>query len=363
MQARNSAAHLGDQHSPPSFSYEELKQKVQGYLAESGISPLGRWPMIGKGVLILGIWIAAYASILAWGPRSVPAALSAALLLVACTVAVELAIMHDASHRSVSPRAKVNKILGLTLTLAGGSSILWYQQHVISHHGQTNVPGKDPDIETGGLFRFRDGEPWKPWHRWQHLYALPLYSMVAFRWIWSDDLRKTLRNTFGLKGKQFGFLVAELILSRVSHVLIFLVLPILAFGSVAHALIFYVAHWLVFGATIAVIFQLAHVSNVQVFPEKERAPKEDWALHQLATTANFAVRNRLLTWYIGGLNHQIEHHIFQRISSLHHPKIQPIVKQYCLERNAPYFEYASFGSAVRAHFAHLKRLARPPVAA
>jgi len=344
------------------FSFEELRQRIDAYMAEKGLSKLGRGRMVVKAVFVLSAWVAVYTGLLVFGPQSLPLAFAGIALLVIASLGVELGIMHDASHRAIFNGTLMNKLMGLTLTFFGGSSILWYQQHVVRHHSYTNMPGKDPDIDSDGVFRFRDGDPWKPWHRWQHFYALPLYTLIALRWIWADDFRHAIKNTHNLKSKTMGVLVGELILSRASHILFFLVIPYMMVGRFWPVLAFYLIHWMVFGACMAVIFQLAHVTDVQSFPEERQKSGDDWAIHQLATTANFAVKNRFLTHLIGGLNYQVEHHIFNRFSYLHYPKIQPIVKRYCQEHGVPYFEYPSLMSAVRAHFGHLRRLARRPTA-
>lgn len=347
--------------SPQRFSFDELRHLIDAHMAAKGLSKLGRGSMAVKAALVFSIWIAVYAGLLAFGPQSLPLALAGVVLLVVASLGVELGIMHDASHRAIFNGTLLNKMLGMTLTFFGGSSILWYQQHVIKHHSYTNMPGQDPDIDSDGVFRFRDGDPWKPWHKWQHLYALPLYALIALRWIWMDDFRHAIKNTHGLKPKTMSLLVGELLLSRASHILLFFVIPYIAVGSFLPVLAFYLIHWMLFGAAMAVIFQLAHVTDVQAFPEARAKSGDDWAVHQLATTANFAVKNRFLTHLIGGLNYQVEHHIFNRFSHLHYPKIQPIVKKYCEEHGAPYYEYPTVMSAVKAHFGHLRRLAqRPP---
>jgi linoleoyl-CoA desaturase len=342
------------------FTFQELRTQVYGSIKESGHSVNGSWKMLSKAALVLGLWGISYAGLLAFGPGSLIATIVGVFSLLFFSLAIELGVMHDASHRSVSKNSLVNRLLSMALTLLGGSSILWFHKHVIHHHCYTNIPGSDPDIYSGGIFRFHDGDPWRPWHRWQYLYALPLYTMLALRWVWIDDFLDTLHNTYGLKGRRFLNLTGELVLARASHITLFFVLPYLASGSILWVLSIYLVHWLLLGVSVSIIFQLAHVTDVQAFPLEDMKPGDDWALHQLATTADFAVGNRFLTWFIGGLNFQVEHHIFPRISHLHYPLVQEIVARYCKEHGIPYHAYPSFFSAVSAHFGHLKRLAVRP---
>ena len=300
-----------------------------------------------------------YASLLRFGPRSLWVAVPGVVLLAALTLVLELAVMHDASHRGISHSKGVNRLLGLTLTLVGASSILWHQSHVRLHHRHTNIPGSDPDLDTNGVFRFCGQQAWRPWHRWQHLYALPIYSLLALRWVWVDDLLDLIRNRYGLRGGAYALLLCEVVAARVLHVGLFLVLPYVVVGRVLPVLVFYLVHWLLVGVAMPIIFETAHVSGVQDFPA-DRPDRGDWALRQITTTADFSARNRLLSWLLGGLNLQVEHHIFPTMCHLRYRAIQPIVKRYCQAHGVTYHEHPSFLSAVRAHFAHLRTLGLRP---
>ena len=341
------------------FSYMELMKRVQKYLKERNLKPTGSWPMIGKALLVCGLWGFCYWGLMSYGPKSLLTAVSGTLLLIFFSLAMQLGVMHDASHRSISRSNFVNGLVNCTLTFVGVSSIMWYYKHVVAHHGQTNIPGHDPDIHTGGLFRFYEQDRWRKWHRWQYLYALPLYSMLALRWVWIDDFADTIRNVYPIKKSLYRWLWVELIVSRLCHVMMFMILPYLLTKSILFVAAFYLVHWILFGLCVSVIFQLAHVSDVQAFPPGQLTRKNDWALHQLNTTANFAVNNRFLTWFIGGLNFQIEHHIFPGISHRHYYQIHQIVKEYCREHQVTYNEYRHFFSAFGAHFKHLYRFSRP----
>lgn len=339
------------------FSFAELRRLVYEALDEDGLSHHGGRRAIGKSLLIVALWVAAWLAYLGVGMLVPAAAIPAALVLMVATLALQLGVMHDASHGSISRHPRVNGLFASTLTCIGASSILWYQKHVVGHHVHTNIPGGDPDIESGGLFRFHDGDPRRWYHRWQHWYALPLYALLALRWVWVDDVADLIRNRRALRGRR-GLLLAEIIVSRLCHALVFLVLPALAFGWPL-AIACYLLMWTTLGAALAITFQLAHVTGEQAFPERAERQR-DWAAHQIATTADFAVRNRFLTWLVGGLNYQVEHHVFPNVSSLHYPRIQPIVRDYCASRGVDYHEFRTLGGAIRAHFGHLRRLALAP---
>jgi len=343
----------------PEFSFEALKAQVEAHLGGVGLPRKGSWPMLLKVGVLLVAWGLVYAGLLTFGPRSLVVAVGGTVLLAGTTLTIQLAVMHDASHRGLSGRAWLNRLASWTLTCVGASSIVWYHKHVRSHHGHTNEPGRDPDLDAEPLFRFCPQQPWRPWHRWQHLYAIPLYSLLALRWVWLDDLLDALRNTYGLRGRAYAWLLVEVAVCRVLHLGAFLVLPYLVVGRVGPVVGLYLLHWLLMGLAMPIVFQPAHVTGVQAFPAESDRPK-DWALRQVTTTTDFGVRHRLLTWFLGGLNFQVEHHIFPTTCHQHYPAIQPIVKRYCRDHGVVYHEYPSFLAALRAHFTHLRNLGRRP---
>jgi linoleoyl-CoA desaturase len=86
--------------------------------------------------------------------------------------------------------------------------------------------------------------------------------------------------------------------------------------------------------------------------------EHEWAIHQLKTTANFATGNRFISWWVGGLNYQIEHHLFPRISHIHYPAISAIIRNACAEFNIPYLEHPHMRLAIASHVRHLRSLSR-----
>ena len=344
--------------------FPTLKKAVYDYLGEHNLQPQGEGKMYRKCLVIYALWIGTYAlAIYSAAHLHISIAIIATLALAASTLFAEMGIMHDASHDSLSKSRKVNRWMDVTLLLAGATPLLWHHKHVRAHHHYTNVPGKDHDIEAGALFRFHDEAEWRPWHRFQHLYALLLYSMLGIKWLWVDDLWDATANTYQVKGKEYAKMWTQVIIARICHLGIHLYIPYLIVGNIWLVAGLYLLHWMTVGLFLAVTFQLAHVTDVQEFPETLRGKNGDWAVHQLSTTADFAVGNRFLTWAVGGLNYQVEHHIFPRISHVHYAQIQPIVRQLCEEHGVNYFEYQTVREALKAHFRHLAEMGRRPQAA
>jgi linoleoyl-CoA desaturase len=342
--------------------FKELKKEVHTALEAEDLPHQGPWQMHVKSVVILLAWLGVYLALLSGAEYGVGLLVAVSIALSVFTSSLQLAIMHDASHKAFAKTGWLNTFMSFTCIGAGISFRLWFHKHVVAHHCHTNVPGEDHDILSGGMFRFHDGDRWRPWHRWQHFYAIPLYSCLALKWIVIDDIVDALSNRFNVDGREQARIWVEIVLSRAAHVVLFGVLPYMALGSLEAWLLFYLVHWMAVGIILAIVFQLAHVTDVQSFPESAKAYHGDWALHQLATTADFAVTNRVLTFLVGGLNFQVEHHIFPRISHIHYPRIQPIVKRFCEDNGVNYYEYRTFIGAIAAHFRHLEQLsARPEI--
>jgi linoleoyl-CoA desaturase len=115
------------------------------------------------------------------------------------------------------------------------------------------------------------------------------------------------------------------------------------------------------GLFISVVFQLAHIVEGTHFPQPDTESnkiEQEWAIHQVSTTANFATKSKIVSWLLGGLNFQVEHHLFPRVSHIHYPKINQFVKETCQEFNIVYLEHATVLKAFRSHLLHIKKLGR-----
>jgi linoleoyl-CoA desaturase len=146
--------------------------------------------------------------------------------------------------------------------------------------------------------------------------------------------------------------------TKLAYVSIYILIPILAVGFVPFIIGFATTSF-VCGLFISVVFQMAHMVEATQFPEPNESSNKierEWAIHQVETTANFATRSKIVSWLLGGLNFQVEHHLFPRISHVHYPKINILVKETCAEYNVNYSEYATVAKAFRSHLVHIKRM-------
>jgi linoleoyl-CoA desaturase len=261
--------------------------------------------------------------------------------------------MHDAVHGSFSSISWVNKLLGYTLNLLGGIWEIWKWQHNDAHHMSTNINGKDHDIDLGKYGRLHPSQKWYPWHKYQSFY-LPwiVYPFSYFGWVFIFDFQK--RNLMKKEGKKVSLLY--IICSKLVHLGIFIGIPLLHY-SFLEVLSGYMITSLVTGWIIAIVFQLAHVVEETSMVEAPADGKVRFDhIHQINTTADFATNSKILKWFTGGLNFQVEHHLFTKCSHVHYPQIHAGLLQICEEQNITHHEFPTLISAIQSHVRQLKKL-------
>lgn len=280
---------------------------------------------------------------------------------------VGMGVMHDAIHGSYSKKKSVNSWIGYTLDMVGASSMVWHLQHNVLHHSFTNIDEHDDDINAPFFLRFSPNAEKNGLHKYQHLYAWFFYSLSTLSWVTAKDfIRFTRYYERGLvKGgeKTYKKGIIKLIFLKVAYFAVVLGLPIIfsPFSVGLIILAFIMMHFLT-GFMITMVFQIAHIVEVVEFPkaDTEGVVEGERILHQLATTCNFAPKARILGWFIGGLNYQVEHHLFPDICHVHYRKIAPIVKATAAEFNVPYYSKPHFFMAVMDHFKMLYILGNSP---
>lgn len=333
-----------------------LKKRVDEYFASQKIKFTGNKKLYWKTGILLFTAAALYTVLVFFTPAwwlSLPLC----GLLGFNLAAIGFNVMHDGAHGSFSQRKWVNELMAGTLNVMGGNVYLWKQKHNVNHHNFTNIEGLDDDIDIKPWIRTNAAQKKRWYHRYQHIYWIFLYTLTYFIWVYSKDFQKYFTGKIGetkfkkMKMKEhFVFWFGKL-----GYFALFLLVPILEVG-VIDFIIGYAVLLAVCGITLAVVFQLAHVVNEASFPEPVSGNKmeDDWTIHQLSTTANFAIKNRVLSWFVGGLNFQVEHHLFPKISHVHYPNLNKIVRDVCNQFNVKYIEYPTFFKALRSHVMYLK---------
>lgn len=343
--------------------FQSLKKETEAYFRNTGLKKTGNWKLYSKTLILIPTAISLYVSLLAF-TMPVGLALVLCALLGLTISSIGFNVMHDACHGSYSSRRWVNELLGLSLNALGGNAFFWKQKHNILHHTYTNIEGADDDIAQSKLLRQSPTQEWMPIHRYQHIYLTLAYSLTLFMWVAVRDFDKYFKRRIHntplqpMDRKEHITFWA----SKVLYLLFYIVLPILVVGPLAW-LIGYGVMGLVTGIVLSYVFQLAHAVEGPEFDSvgmDDKVIETEWAVHQLKTTANFAPRNKILSWFVGGLNFQVEHHLFPRISHIHYPQLSKIVQEQCRQFGLPYHCFPTMSMAVVSHVRTMKKLGQRP---
>ena len=347
--------------------FKTLNKRVNTYFKDHKLKKTGNWKLHLKTLVMITLFVVPYFLILLL-PIPQWSMFVLCIVMGVGMAGIGMNVMHDGNHNSYSDKKWVNKIMGASMYFLAGNVYNWQVQHNVLHHTYTNIHGHDEDLDAGRIIRFSKHSDWKYIHKFQHIYSILLYGLLTINWVTTVDFKQTARY---LKRKlSYGKLPTPLaqwttvVVSKVLYFLVWILIPMLILENIAWYSIlvgFFAMHY-VAGLILSVIFQLAHVieETETPLPSEDGLMKNTWALHQLFTTTNFGTKNKFLSWFSGGLNHQVEHHIFPHISHIHYPKIAQIIKETAKEFDLPYNEYKSMGSALVAHFKHLKYLGANP---
>jgi linoleoyl-CoA desaturase len=345
--------------------HARVKQRVHQYFADNRLAKTGDWRLFLKTGLIL-LWFGLCYLLYVFWATSLLLSLLTVVGLAQGFILIGFNLMHDGGHNSYARQKTVNWLMAFTLDVIGGSHVLWRQKHNLLHHTYTNLHALDSDLHTAGLFRLSPAQCWQPWHRWQHLYAVPFYSLLTLSWVLYGDFRKFFTGRIGPHPlpRPTGVETGLFVLTKLGYVGYMLVLPA-CFHPVLHVLIAFVVMHVCFGFTLSLVFQLAHTVEHTAFPTPEDPAgrmAHEWAVHEVETTANFAPTHAFTRWYLGGLNFQIEHHLFPSICHIHYPAISTLVRQTCEEFAIPYVCYPTVWAAMMSHYRLLKALGRRGIA-
>jgi len=342
----------------------DVKCGVARYFEQTGKSMKADWTMWLKTVVLLAMVFGPYAAIMS--NRLDPwAMLGLAFVMGVGMAGIGFGISHDALHGAYSSSSGVNRTLGLTFDLLGANSYMWKLTHNVIHHTYTNIEGVDEDIDFAPFLRLSPHAPHHRQHRYQHLYAFATYSIAVLFWVFVKDFRYFLKRDLGpYRNKRHPRSeVAVLIVTKLVYYTWMIVLPLLVLHLAWwQFLIGFLTVQLTAGLILGVVFQLAHVVEGTDYPlpDSAGAMENTWLVHEMITTSNFAPRNKALGWYVGGLNYQIEHHLFPKICSIHYPAISHIVRKTAESHGIPYNEQRTLRDAIRSHYRMLKRLGRDP---
>ena len=342
--------------------FSEVKKKVNTYFKENNISKNANAEMIFKSFFFLGGALTFYLMILLGG-FSAPVTIILALLLGAFMAFIGFNVGHDAIHGAYSKNNTINKIMGLSFNIAGANDYVWSITHNLVHHTYTNIPGHDEDIEVApGLIRLSPDDKLKGYMRFQQFYAFLLYGLASLSWVIRKDYKKFFQKKIGqYSNKHTTKNYINLFFFKALYYFLFIALPIilLPFAWWQVLLGFVLMHFSQ-GLVLGLVFQLAHVVEGTAFPtpNEEGNIEEAWVIHQMQTTADFARKNIIADFLCGGLNFQIEHHLFPKVCHVHYKNICKIVERTALEHGVPYISNETFLGATKSHFKMLKQFGR-----
>lgn len=362
--ARNSVEPKLKFHASEGF-LGELKKRVDAYFQQTGRRRRDCPQMYFKTATIMSCFVAAYVLLLFFA-ASWWTVLPLAVILGLSLAAIGFNIQHDGGHKAYSDRPWVNKLMSLTIDLIGGSSYLWAWKHNTFHHTFTNVAGHDDDISIGILGQLSPHQKRYAFHRAQCVYLWFLYGFLAIKWHLVDDFYSVAIGRIGSHKipRPRGTELLIFIGGKIAFFSLAFVIPMLLHPIWAVLAVYAFAAF-ISGVVMSVVFQLAHCVEDAEFPEPIPAPgggqvmPTDWAVHQVQTTVDFARGNWFLYWYLGGLNFQIEHHLFHGICHIHYPALSKVVEEVCRDFGIRYAAQTSFHAAIASHFRWLVAMGRP----
>ncbi|MDH5609126.1 MAG: acyl-CoA desaturase [Cyclobacteriaceae bacterium] len=332
-----------------------LNSRVNEYFKERNLDRYGNWEMVLKTIFMFSLYLIPYGLVVGGVIQQVSLLFLMYFVQGVGMAGIGLSIMHDANHGAYSRSPIVNKILGYSVNIVGGNSTNWKIQHNVLHHTYTNIAGHDEDVSPKPILRFSPRSQKLPIHRFQYIYAWFMYGLMTILWVTIKDFRQLVDYTkSGMLKKQTGVTRAWiwLFVTKLFYYAYTLVIPmmVLPFAWWQIVLSFLLMHY-VAGFILGIIFQPAHVMEANEFPmpTEDGTIENNWAVHQLQTTCNFAHKNRIFSWYVGGLNYQIEHHLFPNICHVHYRKLSAIVEKTATEYEIPYKSIRSFREALVLH--------------
>tara|TARA_B110000263_G_scaffold198657_1_gene177555 strand:- start:1839 stop:2939 length:1101 start_codon:yes stop_codon:yes gene_type:complete len=365
---------MNNSHSAVRFSrigrhdfFKTLNKRVNEYFKFEKKDKTGNWKLYLKTIIMFSVFIIPYILIF-FLDTSQWFKLLFAIIIGIGMAGVGMNVMHDGNHGSFSKKKWVNKLMGSSIYILAGNVYNWKIKHNLLHHTYTNIHGHDEDLEAGRIIRFSKHSKWLPFHRFQHIYSIFTYGLLTINWAITSDfitMTKYLKRRLTYKTiLNPSRLWSILILTKILYLIIWIIIPVTFLKIVWWKILigFFAMHYTA-GIILSLIFQLAHiVEDAQMpMPQKNTGTmKNTWAIHQLLTTVNFSNKSKFLNWFTGGLNHQIEHHIFPHISHIHYTDIARIVKKTAKEFNLPYNEYKTIKSALFSHFKFLKLMGAQP---
>jgi linoleoyl-CoA desaturase len=341
--------------------FPTLQKRVNGYFKQNNLSKHANAEMVIKSVIMISLFVLPLLMVNLLVLKGIYVILLYTIMGFSLA-GIGMSVMHDANHGAYSKKAWVNRWMGYSLNLVGGMVFNWKLQHNVLHHTYTNIHGMDDDIADKLVLRFSPHSAPKKMHRLQYIYVFFFYAILTLYWMLAKDFiqyfqyRKRGVNRFSSKENRNYFI--SMVFLKLLFFTYTIVLPVVFQGySVGLIIGGFLIMGAISGLVLGIVFQLAHSVQEAEYPlpNEHNVVENEWAIHQLDTTVNFARENKFISWYVGGLNFQVEHHLFPNICHVHYPEVSKIVESTCKEYNVPYRCMPGFWAAFSSHMQMLKK--------
>lgn len=341
--------------------YKVLVERIEAYFHDNQISKKANGLFWFKIVFYFIITAALYIAMLSGKFHGLGLAFLFVVFGLSITILL-FSIGHDASHHAISKSQWVNRLFAYAWNAVGISSYFWELKHNFAHHGFTNIPGKDDDIDQSKMVRLNPKSERKWFHKYQHLYAPFLYSLLSLNIVYFKDFKLLLQHNFGNRivnphpTKEIWILIA----TKVFVISYMIIVPKMVLEiSWMQILGYHVLMHLAIGLFIGFVLVPVHVTGESEYrlPDETGTVHRDWGSHQAEATVDFAAENNFINWITGGLNTHVIHHLFPTINHIHYFQLTKIVKQTAKEFNFPYRNY-SLSKVLIEHLRFLKQLGK-----
>jgi linoleoyl-CoA desaturase len=348
--------------------HETVIARVTSYFKKHNISPYANTTMWIKTIVMLMLYFVPYClMVTGLGAGNPWIFFGLWVLMAGGMIGIGTSVMHDAHHGTYSPNKRINKFIGFILEVIGGYAVTWKIQHNQLHHTYTNIAGLDEDLDAIKFLRFSPRQPRYWFHKYQHYYVWFFYMLMTLFWMTAKDYLQVIRykqhDLLTKHGVSLAQAIFRISLFKIFYYAYIIVLPVLYSGMPWYYVVFgFLLMHFTAGIILSCIFQPSHIVEASAFSlpieGDERKMEESWAVHEVENTTDFAPRSKFLTWFIGGLNFQIEHHLFTGICHVHYPKLASIVRSTAKDFGIPYHVEKTYWQALKGHVRMLKKLGR-----
>lgn len=339
--------------------HRALNARIEKYLKARGFTRHANFEMWAKAFFFIGSYMITWA-LLTFCEMSAMQGILLALLLGFLGTGIALNVGHDASHSNFSRYTFVNDALyWISMSSLGISAYLWKIGHLKSHHVASNVPPYDAGVDVNPIIRYTTLTPWKPFHRYQHLYGPFLYMTYTFNWVLFRDWKLLLRKSnWGLPMKHHPLRFVELAAVKIAYFMAMIALPMKYSSFTPGQIILgYVVMHAVISLYVSAALFSTHVSELAEihYADKNGTLPHSFIEHQFLTVTDFSPTSSTANFLVGGFNAHLLHHLYPRLNSIHSPELSKILIEVS-EEHGLHYRRTNLFSLVAAHYLYLRRM-------